>query len=238
MDKFNFKQINSLFAALPEDEYQRLDPYLTLIDLPLGKILYEPEELIETVYFPISALISIVHILENGMITEIGLIGNGGAIGLPVILGSLRSANSIIVQIAGTAIQIPAEILKQEFDRQGKLQKLLLLHIEARLIQVSQQAVCNRHHSIEQRLARWLLTVADLIASDELSLTQEFISNMLGVRRSSVTVAAGNLQKAGMIRYSRANIVIVDRLALENITCECYDYLKGQYRRLLDNNYL
>ena len=233
MDKSNLKQANGILAALPEDEYQRLDPYLKLVDLSSGNILYEPQELIETVYFPVSALISIVSTLDNGITTEIGLIGNNGIIGLPVVLGSRRSSNRIIVQVSNTAIKVAAQVLKKEFDRQGELQRLLLLYSEARLIQVSQQAVCNRHHSIEERLARWLLTVADSIESNELPLTQEFIANMLGVRRSSVTVAAGILQRAGMIRYSRGKITILDRTALENTTCECYDYLKHEFQRLL-----
>ena len=233
MDKPNFKQANGILAALPEDEYQRLDPYLTLVDLSSGNILYEPQELIETVYFPVSALISIVSTLDDGITTEIGLIGNNGIIGLPVVLGSRRSSNRIIVQVSNTAIKVAAQVLKKEFDRQGELQRLLLLYSEARLIQVSQQAVCNRHHSIEERLARWLLTVADSIESNELPLTQEFIANMLGVRRSSVTVAAGILQRAGMIRYSRGKITILDRTALENTTCECYDHLKHEFQRLL-----
>lgn len=233
MDKSNLKQANGILAALPEDEYQRLDPYLTLVDLSSGNILYEPQELIETVYFPVSALISIVSTLDDGITTEIGLIGNNGIIGLPVVLGSRRSSNRIIVQVSNTAIKVAAQVLKKEFDRQGELQRLLLLYSEARLIQVSQQAVCNRHHSIEERLARWLLTVADSIESNELPLTQEFIANMLGVRRSSVTVAAGILQRAGMIRYSRGKITILDRTALENTTCECYDHLKHEFQRLL-----
>lgn len=233
MDKSNLKQANGILAALPEDEYQRLDPYLKLVDLSSGNILYEPQELIETVYFPVSALISIVSTLDDGITTEIGLIGNNGIIGLPVVLGSRRSSNRIIVQVSNTAIKVAAQVLKKEFDRQGELQRLLLLYSEARLIQVSQQAVCNRHHSIEERLARWLLTVADSIESNELPLTQEFIANMLGVRRSSVTVAAGILQRAGMIRYSRGKITILDRTALENTTCECYDHLKHEFQRLL-----
>ena len=233
MDKSNFKQANGILAALPEDEYQRLDPYLKLVDLSSGKILYEPQQLIETVYFPVSALISIVSTLDDGMTTEIGLIGNNGIIGLPVVLGSRRSSNRIIVQVSNTAIKVAAKVLKKEFDRQGELQRLLLLYSEARLIQVSQQAVCNRHHLIDERLARWLLTVADSIGSNELPLTQEFIANMLGVHRSSVTVVAGILQRAGMIRYSRGKITILDRAALENTTCECYDHLKHEFQRLL-----
>ncbi len=231
--KLVLKELNQILAALPKSEYQRLAPYLTPVDLASGILLYEPQEEIDTVYFPISALISIVSTLENGTTTEIGLIGRNGILGLPVILGSGRSSNNIVVQVAGMAIKLSAGILKKEFERGGMLQKLLLSYTEARLIQVSQQAVCNHHHSIEERLVRWLLTVADLIESNEFSLTQEFIANMLGVRRSGVTVAAGILQSAGMIRYSRGRIKILDREALENTSCECYFFLKQQLQKLL-----
>jgi len=233
MSQNNLKQLNRILSALPQQEYQRLEPYLTLVDLPLGTVLYEPKQEIETVYFPVSGLVSIVCTLEEGLTTETGLIGNDGIVGIPVILGNRLSFNLIIVQVADTAIKISAEILKQEFDRKGELQKLLLTYTEARLIQVSQQAVCNRHHSIEERLARWLLTASDFIKSKELSLTQEFLANMLGVRRSGVTVSAGILQRAGMINYSRGKITIVDREALENTSCECYGYLKQEFKRLL-----
>ncbi len=227
----NFKQKHHLLNALPENEYQRLAPYLQSVALSLGAVLYEADELIETVYLPISGLISIVDTLENGMTTEIGLIGNNDIVGLPIILGCERSPNRIIVQIAGSALKLSRSILKQEFERGEVLQKILLSYSLGRLIQISQLAVCNRHHSIEERLARWLLTVADEISSHHLPLTQQFIATMLGVRRSSVTITAGMLQNLGIIRYSRGHITIVDRPALENASCECYHFLKQKLQQ-------
>ncbi len=231
--KDGLKQLNRILAALPESEYQRFAPYLTPVDMALEIVLYEPQEQIETVYFPVSALISIASTLEDGTTTEIGLIGSNGIVGLPVILGSGRSSNNIVVQVAGMAIKLSAEILKKEFERGEMLQKLLLSYTEARLIQVSQQAVCNRHHPLEEKLARWMLTVADSLSSKEFSLTQKFIANMLGVRRSSVTVAIDTLQSAGMIRSSQDKITILDRESLENTSCECYFFLKQEFQSLL-----
>ena len=219
---------NRLLTALPEDEYQRLEPHLTSVSLDAGTILYEASDRVETVYFPNTALISLVSILANGATTEIGLIGGTGIVGLPAILSNGYSNHRAIVQVADSATKIPASVLKQEFDRGGKLQRLLLDYAQTRINQVAQLAVCNRHHTIEERLARWLLTVSDLTKSDELPLTQEFLGNMLGVRRSGVTVSAGTLQQAGMIRYSRGKITILDREELENTTCECYELFRIQ----------
>ncbi|MBE9044823.1 Crp/Fnr family transcriptional regulator [Pleurocapsales cyanobacterium LEGE 10410] len=223
---------NRLLLALSDTEYQRLEPYVASVDLPLGMVLYEALEEIDTIYFPCDGLISLVSTLENGATTEIGLIGATGMVGLPVILGSGRSNHRAIVQVAGNVTKISAVILKQEFDRGGELQKILHRYIETRLNEVAQLAVCNCHHTIEERLARWLLTVQDLIQSDELPLTQEFIGNMLGVRRSSVTVSAGILQQAGLIRYSRGKITVLDRSNLEQTACECYELLRKHIGRV------
>lgn len=225
------RSANRLLSALPEDEYERLEPYLTSVSLPLGTVFYEASEQIETVYFPKTSLISLVNTLETGATTEISLIGGTGVVGLPVILGSGNSQQRAIVQVADSAIKISAKVLKREFDRGGELQKILLQYIDTRLNEVAQLAVCNRHHTIEERLARWLLTVQDLIQKQQLPLTQEFIGHMLGVRRSGVTLAAGSLQTAGLIRYSRGKIEILDRQNLEDAACECYQLFHDHYYR-------
>lgn len=220
---------NRLLSTLPETEYERLKPHLTTVDLPLGKVLYEAFEEIDTVYFPHSCLISLVSILENGATTEVGLIGRTGMVGLPVVLGSGLGNHRAIIQVAGEVRKISAVVLKQEFYRGEELQKVLLRYVETRLIETAQLAVCNCHHTIEERLARWLLMVQDLLQSNELPLTQQFLSHMLGVRRSSVTVSAGILQQAGLIRYSRGRIAILDRQGLEYTTCECYEVFRQQF---------
>ncbi|EAZ91153.1 Crp/Fnr family transcriptional regulator [Crocosphaera chwakensis] len=224
---------NRLLQALPNVDYQKLAPHLTSLDLSAGTILYEPEQAIEWAYFPCSAMISIVSIMENGATTEIGLIGKEGMVGLPIILGGKHYINQAIVQISGTALKLDGSILKQEFHRSNSLQNLLLLYIQARITQVSQTAACNRQHKIQKRLARWLLSVYDCVLSDELPLTQEFIANMLGTRRSGVTTAANILQEAGIIRYSRGKITILDQEELENAACECYRLIQDEFIRLL-----
>jgi CRP-like cAMP-binding protein len=223
---------NQLLAALSESEYESLVPHLETVSLRTGQILYEPYELIEFVYFPNRAIVSLVAIMEDGATTEVGLIGKEGMVGLPVILGSNSSTSRAIVQIANSAVMLSADILKREFDRGGELQRLLLLYTQGLLTQVSQTAACNRQHVIEERLARWLLSVQDRIERDEFLLTQEMLAYMLGVRRSGVTVAANMLQKAGMISYSRGRIQIRDRQALEATACECYRLVRQEFQRL------
>lgn len=213
---------NQLLAALPEEEYQRLAPHLSEVSLSIETVLYEVLEPIETVYFPNNGLISLVSVLANGASTEIDLISNHGMLGLPVVLDTGYSFSQAVVQVKGSAMKIAADVLKQEFDRGEELQKILLRYTATRIANIYQLATCNTHHNIQQRLARWLLTVQDLIQSDKLFLTQEFISEMLGVRRAGVTIAAGKLQQAGMISYVRGNITILDRAALEEAACECY----------------
>ncbi len=227
--------VNQLLKALPSEEYQRLVPHLENIYLIGGEVLCEPGETMTEVYFPTLAMISLVSIMENGSTTEIGLVGKEGMVGLPVFLGGISTISRAIVQIEGTAIKLNANVLKNEFNRGGELQRLLLLYTQALFTQASQNAACNRQHHIEQRLARWLLTTQDCIMKDELHLTQEFISQMLGTRRSGVTVAAGALQKAGMIRYTRGKISILNREALQATACECYRAIKNEYTRLLES---
>lgn len=224
---------NRLLRALPRVDYERLVPYLTSIDLSGGTIIYEPTQAIEFAYFPCSAMISIVSIMENGATTEIGLIGKEGIVGLPIILGGQQHLNQAIVQVPGTALKLEGSILEQEFYRSNSLQKLLLLYIQARLTQGSQTAACNRQHKIEQRLARWLLCVDDCVLCDEIPLTQEFIANMLGTRRSGVTTAARGLQEQKIIRYNRGKITILNRDALEKASCECYHLVRDELLRLL-----
>ena len=214
--------INRLLAALPEIVYRRLEPYLTFVSLPVGEICYEALEEIDTVYFPDTALISLVSTLSDGFTSEISLVGSTGMIGLPVILGSGYSQHRAFVQVSGSIVKISASILKHEFDTGGELQKLLLFYVEDRLNEVAQLSICNRHHNIEERMARWLLMVQDLVQSDELFLTQEFIGQMLGVNRPGVTLTAGTFQRSGLIRYTRGKITILNRNALEDIACECY----------------
>jgi CRP-like cAMP-binding protein len=227
---------NQLLTALSESEYESLAPHLETVSLRTGQILYESYELIEFVYFPNRAIVSLVAIMEDGATTEVGLIGKEGMVGLPVILGNNSSTSRAIVQIANSAVMLSADILKREFDRGGELQRLLLLYTQGLLTQVSQTAACNRQHVIEERLARWLLSVQDRIERDEFFLTQEMIAYMLGVRRSGVTVAANILQKAGMINYSRGRIHIRDRQALEATACECYRLVNQEFQRLFGFN--
>lgn len=223
--------INRLLAALPEIEYRRLEPYLTYVSLSVGENCHDALEEIDTVYFPHTALISLVSTLSEGYTTEVSLIGYTGVVGLPIILGSGYSQHCAFVQVPGEATKISALILKQQFETGGKLQKLLLRYVEDRLNEVAQLSVCNNHHNIEQRMARWLLMVQDLVRSDELPLTQEFIGQMLGVRRPGVTLTAGAFQRSGLIRYSRGKITILDRKALEDVACECYQlFHKHCYR--------
>lgn len=222
---------NRLLASLPQNEYERLEPHLISVSLSVRTVFYEASEKIETVYFPNTSLISLVNTLENGATTEVSLVGGTGMIGLPAILGSGISLNRAVVQVSDNAMKISAEILKQEFKRGGELQNILHCYIETRLNEVSQLAVCNAHHTIEERLARWLLTTSDLIQSDELPLTQEFLGNMLGVRRSGVTLSAQLLQRVGIISYRRGRITILNRRALEDVCCECYQLFHRNFYR-------
>lgn len=225
---------NHLLAALPTDDYQRLTPHLELVALSHRQMLYDTGELIRYVYFPHQALVSFVSLMEDGSTTEVGIVGKDGMVGMPVCWGGEWSGNvQAIVQMSGNAMRMKAEQLKTEFNRGGALQSRLLLYTQAVFAQVAQTAACNRHHTVEERLARWLLTVQDQIQTSELVLTQEFISQMLGTRRSGVTVAAMALQQAGMISYSRGRITVVDREKMKLVACECYDVINNEFSRLL-----
>ncbi|MEM7557177.1 MAG: Crp/Fnr family transcriptional regulator [Cyanobacteria bacterium P01_A01_bin.84] len=226
-------QTNRILLALLAENYQRLEPHLEYVYLNAGIILSEPGEPMSEVYFPNSAMISLVSIMEDGSTTEIAIVGNEGMVGLPVVLGGETTTTSAMVQISGIVTKLDANILKQEFHHGGQLQKLLLLYTQALLTQVAQNAACNRQHTIVERLARWLLSVQNCVKKDELLLTQEFISQMLGIRRSGVTVAAGTLQKAGIIRYSRGKITIINQEDLEATACECYCVVEREFIRLL-----
>ena len=231
---YSLPRENQLLAALPIDDYQRLIPHLELVTLSNQQMLYDIGESITYVYFPHQALVSFISLLEDGSTTEVGIVGKDGMVGLPVCWGGNCSGNlQAIVQMPGSAMRMKAEHLKTEFNRGGAMQSLLLLYTQALFSQVTQNVAYNRHHKIEQRLARWLLTVQEQIQSDELLLTQEFISQMLGIRRSGVTVAATSLQQAGVIRYSRGKITVLDREKLKSTACECYNIIKNEFSRLL-----
>jgi CRP-like cAMP-binding protein len=226
---------NRLLAALPATEYERLIPHLKLVSLPLNQIIYEAEEPITQVYFPHKSVISIVSTMENGSTVEVGLVSNEGMVGIPVILGGNSTTTTAIVQIPDSAMRMNADVLKTMFDQGGPLQTLLLRYIQARFTDIAQGCACNRLHTLDERLARWLLTVSDRLQSDDFPLTQEFISQMLGVRRSGVTVAANSLSRAGLISYHRGQINILNREALEATSCECYQVIRDEFARLLDN---
>lgn len=229
----NSISLNKLLCTLSDSEFQEIAPYLEEVTLTAGTVLHEAYEPIKIVYFPLTAMISLVSIMENGSTTEIGLIGNEGMIGVPVFLGGEYTINRAIVQLSGKSLKMRSDILVRKFKEAGALQKILLLHTQARLTQISQSAACNRQHKIESRLARWLLSVYDCVLSDELELTQEFVSNMLGVRRAGVTIAANTLQKRGIIRYNRGRIIILDHKKLEETSCECYRIVQKEFMRLL-----
>ncbi|KJK26037.1 Crp/Fnr family transcriptional regulator [Burkholderiaceae bacterium 16] len=224
---------NHLLAALPEEEWLRLLPHLALIELPLGHVVYESGDQLGHVYFPTTSIISLLYVMEDGASAEIAIVGNEGIVGIALFMGGETTPSRAIVQSAGHGYRLSAKVLKQEFTRGGPIQHLLLRYTQALITQMAQTAVCNRHHTIEQQLCRWLLLSIDRLPSNELTMTQELISNMLGVRRSGVTEAALKLQNAGVIRYSHGHISVLDRPALEKHACECYAVVKREFDRLL-----
>ncbi|WP_414515158.1 Crp/Fnr family transcriptional regulator [Nostoc sp. PCC 9305] len=228
-------QVNRLLAALPANDYERLIPHLKLVSLPTRQVIYEPGEPITQVYFPQNAVVSIVTIMEDGSTVEVGIVSNEGMVGIPVILGGNTTTTKAFVQVAGAGMQMDADVLRTEFNRGGAIQKLLLRYVRAVYTELTQSCACNRLHTLEERLARWLLTVSDRFESDDFPLTQEFIAQMLGVRRSGVTVAASTLSRAGMIRYQRGQISILNREDLEATSCECYQVIQKEFTRLLGN---
>lgn len=226
---------NHLLAALPTAEFESLLPHLELVALPLGDMLYEPDRQLQHAYFPTTAIISLLHVMESGASAESAGVGNEGMVGISLFMGGDTTTSSAVVQTAGHAYRLDRRRLKQEFDRAGLLQRLLLRYTQALMTQMSQTAACNRHHSVEQQLCRWLLLTQDRVAQRELVITQELIAGMLGVRREGVTEAAGNLQRAGCISYRRGHISVLDRKGLETRSCECYALVKKELARLLSD---
>ena len=224
---------NHLLAALPETVYERLFPHLALVPKPLGQIVYTSGAELSYLYFPTSCIVSLVYVMADGASAEIAVTGYEGLLGVALFLGGHTTPNQAVVQIGGHAYRIGADAIKAEFDRGGPVQHLLLLYTQALLAQMAQTAVCNRHHSLDQQLCRWLLLSLDRLRSGELKMTQELIANMLGVRRQGVVEAAKKLQKAGLIGYQRGHINILDRAGLEARVCECYSVVKREYDRLL-----
>ena len=224
---------NQLLAALPTAEYERLRPGLEPVKLPLGMVVFESGSKLRHLYFPSSGIVSLLYAMENGASTEIAVIGNEGAVGIALFMGGGSTPSRAVVQSAGKGHRLNAAMVKAEFDRGGPLQYLLLRYTQALIAQMTQTAVCNRHHSVDQQLCRWLLLSLDRLPSNELVMTQELIANMLGVRREGVTEAALKLQKVGLIRYTRGRISVLDRAGLEQRTCECYAVVKKEYDRLL-----
>lgn len=224
---------NRLLAALPTDIHQRLRPHLEPVTLKLRQILYETGDPLNYVYFPHQSLLSLVSLLKNGYSVEVGMVGNEGMVSISAFMGGSTSPYQVIVQGADGAMRMPAAALKEEFNRGGPLQTLLLLYAEALHIQISQTAACNRVHSLDERLARWLLMTQDRMQSDRLELTQEFLATMLGAERSGVTLAAITLQDAEVIKYSRGKITILNRAGLERVSCECYERVKVLFDEML-----
>ena len=224
---------NRLLAALSPEDYQRLQPHLELVTLSLQQPIYEAGDSIPYLYFPTSALISLVSTLIDGSTIEVGIVGHEGMAGFPVLLSGTTRTHRAFVQVAGQAFRLKSALLQDPLEQSGSLHKVLLRYVQALFSQVAQSVACNRFHTTEERLARWLLLVADAVASNEFLLTQEFIGQMVGVRRAGVTVAAGSLSHLGFIRYTRGKIEIVNRPGLEEFSCECYGVIHNEFDRLL-----
>jgi CRP-like cAMP-binding protein len=224
---------NRLLAALPEAEWARWQPHLELVNMPLGKVLYESGGKLSHVYFPTTAIVSLLYVMEDGASAEIAVVGHDGVVGVSLFMGGESTTSRAVVQSAGHGYRLKSNLMMQEFNRGGPALHLLLRYTQALITQMAQTAVCNRHHSLDQQLCRWLLLSLDRLRSKELVMTQELIANMLGVRREGVTEAAGNLQKDGLIRYRRGHITVLDRGGLERRSCECYAVVKKEYERLL-----
>ena len=224
---------NHLLAALAEEPYQRLLPDLELIAMPLGWVLYESGMPLNYAYFPVSGIVSLLYVTTTGASSEIAITGNEGLVGISLFMGGESTTNRAVVQCAGHAYRMNADALKREFALGGEFQHLALRYTQTLITQMAQTSVCNRHHTLDQQLCRWLLLSIDRLEGDELIMTQELIANMLGVRREGVTEAAGHLQEAGLIRYSRGHITILKRSRLEKRVCECYAVVKNEFERLL-----
>ena len=226
---------NHILDALPAEERDRLFPHLSFVSMPLGKVLYESGGTLRHIYFPTDSIVSLLYVMKDGASAEIAVVGNEGAIGVALFMGGETTPSRAIVQSAGSAYRLDRKRLKLEFNRHGQMLHLLLRYTQSLITQMAQTAVCNRHHSVNQQLCRWLLLSLDRLRSSELSMTQELIANMLGVRREGVTAAAGELQKAGVIRYRRGKITVLDRPKLEQLSCECYSVVKKETDRLLSS---
>jgi CRP-like cAMP-binding protein len=224
---------NHLLDALPAHDFERLAPYLELIPMKLGDVLYEPGARLRYVYFPTTSIVSLLYVMKDGASAEIAIVGNEGILGISLFMGGETTPSRAVVQSAGHGFRLKSQLLKSEFGRFGPTLHLLLRYTQALITQMAQTAVCNRHHSVDQQLCRWLLLSLDRLASNELTMTQELIANMLGVRREGVTEAAGKLQEAGLIQYRRGKITVVDRPGLEARSCECYQVVKSEFDRLL-----
>jgi CRP-like cAMP-binding protein len=224
---------NRLLLALPEDEFAKWLPQLEAVEMPLGQVIYEPGVRLTHVYFPTTAIVSLLYVMENGASAEIAVVGNEGIVGISLFMGGESTPSRGVVQSAGQGYRLKASLMMQEFNQAGPVLHLLLRYTQALITQMAQTAVCNRHHSLDQQLCRWLLLSLDRLPSNDLVMTQELIANMLGVRREGVTEAAGQLHKAGLIRYRRGHITVLDRAGLEKRTCECYAVVKNEYDRLL-----
>jgi CRP-like cAMP-binding protein len=226
---------NHLLAALPASEIERIAPHLELVPLKLGQVLYESGGRLKHVYFPTNSIVSLLYVMQDGASAEIAVVGNEGILGISLFMGGESTPSRAVVQSEGFGYRLPAALLKKEFNRGGPMMHLLLRYTQALITQMSQTAVCNRHHSVDQQLCRWLLLSLDRLSGSELTMTQELIANMLGVRREGVTDAAGKLRDAGIIDYSRGRIKVLDRGKLEQQVCECYAVVKQEFDRLLSD---
>ena len=224
---------NHLLAALPDNEWMRWQPQLEPVEMPLGKALYESGRRLTHVYFPTTSIVSLLYVMEDGASGEIAVVGNEGIVGISLFMGGESTTSRAVVQSAGMGFRLRANLMMQEFERAGPVLHLLLRYTQALITQMAQTAVCNRHHSVDQQLCRWLLLSLDRLPSNQLVMTQELIANMLGVRREGVTEAAGKLDKLGVIRYTRGRITVLNRPKLEQLCCECYAVVKKESDRLL-----
>ena len=224
---------NDLMASMPADEWSRIAPDLEVVELPLGKVLYESGGSMSHVYFPSTAIVSLLYVMEDGASAEIAVVGHEGVVGISLFMGGETTPSRAVVQSAGWGYRLRARSIKDEFNRSGPLMHVLLRYTQALITQMAQTAVCNRHHSLDQQLCRWLLLSLDRLSGNELVMTQELIANMLGVRREGVTEAAGRLHKQGVIDYSRGHILVTNRAKLEQLSCECYAVVKAETDRLL-----
>ncbi|MDO9105968.1 MAG: Crp/Fnr family transcriptional regulator [Methylovulum sp.] len=226
---------NRLLAALPAEVLERIADDLELVSIPLGEVLYESGGQLQHVYFPTTAIVSLHYLMENGASAEIAGVGNEGVLGISLFMGGNTTPSLATVQTGGCCYRLKGRLMLEEFNRAGPMMRLMLRYTQALMTQISQTAVCNRHHSIEQQLCRWLLLTLDRLPTNELTMTQELIAGMLGVRREGITEAAGNLQRAGLISYRRGHITVLDRSGLESRACECYGVVKKEFHRLLSD---